>query len=65
MKNFIKKVSYGSHSIKKLSSEHDDMVSRYDGAGRIQTIKSILSQSRIENLVDIILGRFQINKIQK
>jgi hypothetical protein len=50
----------GGYPLKKFPSDHDDMVTRDADAGRVLTIKKFLSQNRIENLVDIILGRFPI-----
>jgi hypothetical protein len=50
---------------KKSPSDHSEMDTKYAGAGWVQTIKSYLSQNRIENLVCIILGRFPIDKTQK
>ncbi len=47
---------------KKFPSDHGKMVTKYSGAGKIQTMKKISSQNHIENFVVIILGRFPINK---
>jgi hypothetical protein len=55
----------GGYPLKKFPSDHSEMDTRYAGAGWVQAIKKNLSQNRIENLVLIILGRFQINKTQK
>jgi hypothetical protein len=54
MEGFCRGPSY------KKTCDHDDMVTRYAGAGRVQTTK-ILSQNRDF----IILGRSPINKTQK
>jgi hypothetical protein len=64
-KNSIWKISAGDHPLKKFPSNHDHLVTRYAGAGRVQTIKNIFSQNRIDNFVVIILDRFPINKTQK
>ena len=63
-KKSIWKVSAGDHPHKKFPSEHSKMVTKYAGAGRVQTMKKFSSQNRIENLVVIILGRFPINETQ-
>jgi hypothetical protein len=51
--------------LKKITSDHGDMVTSYAGAGRVQTIKYFLLQNRTENLNLTILGRFSINKTRK
>jgi hypothetical protein len=60
-KNFIKKVIYDSYPLKKIPSDHGEMVTKYAGAGRVQTIKKISSLNRLEILVLIILGCFLIH----
>jgi hypothetical protein len=40
MKNFIWKDSAGEHPLKKFPSDHDNMVTRDAGAGKVQTIKN-------------------------
>jgi hypothetical protein len=64
-KNFIWKVSAGGYPLKKILSDHDDIVTRDAGAGRVHTIKIIFSQNHIENLILIILGHFRLIKSQK
>jgi hypothetical protein len=56
---------FRDHPLNKIPSDYDGMVTRYAGAGRVQTIKKQFSQNRLENLVFIILGRYPINKTQK
>jgi len=63
-KNFIWKVSYGSHPPKKFPSDHGKMVTKFADTGWIQTLKFFSSQNHKENFVVIILGRFPINETQ-
>ena len=52
-------------SSQKYPSDQSEMDTKYAGAGWVQTIKKILSQNRIENLIPIIFSRFSINETQK
>jgi len=55
-------LSQPSHN--KFPSDHSKMVTKFAIAGWVQTMKKILFQNRIENLVVIILGRLPINETQ-
>jgi hypothetical protein len=63
-KNFIWKVSAGGYPLNKFPSEHGKKITKYAGAGRVQTIKKFSSQNHFENFVVIILGGFLINETQ-
>jgi hypothetical protein len=57
-------VIFRGYSLKKITSDRDDMVTRNARVRRVQNMKFFFL-NRIENLVLIILGRFPINKTQK
>jgi hypothetical protein len=50
--------------LNKFPSDHGKKITKYAGAGRVQTIKFFSSQNHTEKLVLVILGRFPINKTQ-
>ncbi len=64
-KNSIWKVSAGDHPHKKFPSDHGKMVTKFDVAGWVQTMKFFSSKNHLENFVVIILGRFPLNETQK
>ena len=46
-KNYTLKISAGDHPLKKIPSDHGDMVTRYAGAGRVQ-IKEFIADFQTE-----------------
>jgi hypothetical protein len=47
-KNYTLKISAGDHPLKKIPSDHGNMITRYDAAGRFQG-QNLKTKSQIEN----------------